>query len=398
LGLILLLFAPGVLASSLGTVPHALLSRDLDFRRRLLPETISVGIAAVVALVAAFAKAEVYSLVIYQLLRVTLNTVIAWMVVRWRPTAKRPDRRTVKQILSYALPLTGAELILYARFNLDYAIGGVRLGTSALGVYTLAWNTADRPALLINSFFDKVGFATFARLRLQAENRARLVQMYLTATRLLMALTIPLFLGAALVREELVATVFGGKWQGMVEPLLPLFILQMLWVIFYPSSSMVLALGHSRVYAIVDALSLGLSLTAILVGTSNGITGLSWGMLVASGATSLTWGALACWYLRPGLGEVAEALKMPLLFTLTTLPATVLTHWLAGSLHLPAMVRFGAALLVAVLVFGAMARLCWPALKQDFHLLREKLPEEAEPALPDELDSAEEEAVVELKG
>ncbi len=61
LRLVLLLLAPSVLFTALGTVPHALLSRELDFRRKTLPETVSIGVGGTAALAAAALGAGGYA-------------------------------------------------------------------------------------------------------------------------------------------------------------------------------------------------------------------------------------------------------------------------------------------------------------------------------------------------
>ncbi len=392
---LLALLAPAVLAVALGSVPHALLSRELDFRRKMLPETISVGVGAVIAVGAALLGAGVYSLVIYPLCRVTVNTIVAWLVVAWRPTRRAPQWATMRRLLAFGLPASGGELALYARFNVDYAIAGRLLGSDALGVYSLAWSAADRPALFINSFFGNVGYATFARLKQQEQHFAQLRQIYLSATRLIATIALPLFLGATLVRQELVTVVFGSKWAGTIEPLLPLFILQALWVIFYPSVSLVLAFGQSRTYIAINSASLVLTIVAVLIGANYGILGVSWAMLGAVGLTSLVWGALAWRLLRPEPSALWETLKIPFLLAATTLLATALMQWLTAMLGLPGIVRLGAAILTAAFVFSFGAWRCWPTLRQDFNQLREKLPEEiiAAEAAPDLVLKATDEAI-----
>lgn len=395
---LLWLLAPGVLMAALGTVPIALLSRELDFRRRLLPETISVGIAAIVGLGAAIVGLGVYSLIIYSVLRVTVNTTVAWWIVWDRAEVlaikealasqgllnfmRRPSR-AVRMLLGFGVPAAGGELGLYTRFNIDYAIAGRQLGDDALGIYSYAWKTTDRPSRLINSFFDEVGYATFARL--QAE-RDRLTEVFLSATRLFMVIAIPIFLGALFVRTELVAVLFSKDWQGVAEPLLPLFILQGLWLVFHPSTVLLLALGHSRVYAWVNGVALVGTGVAVLIGSGNGVMGVAWAMLLSSGLTSLTWGVLAYYYLRPTLAQLWRAIQLPLLVAVTTLPAIGLTSWLTATAKLPTIVRLAAALLVALVVFGLVVWRVWPALRTDLARLREKLPTEPlidDPASPE---------------
>ncbi len=362
--------ATGVLATALGVVPHALLARELDFRRKLWPETAGVGAGAALALAGGWAGAGVYSLVIYFVAKAVINCLVAWLVVRWWPGRRRPNRTAMGAILAFGLPAGGGELALYARFNVDTALAGLRLGGDALGVYSLAWNTAERPALLLNALFGQVGYATFARLQYA---RPRLTSIYLSATRLLACAALPVFLGAAMIRQELVTVVFGTKWQAMVEPLLPLLALQALWVIFYPSVSLVLALGHSRVYALVNCASLLLTIAALLAGLAYGLNGVAWAMLVAVGLTSLVWCGLALAYLRPGRLAITGLAGLPLIFTAVTLLAVYASLLLTTSFGLNPFWRLAGSSAAALLAFLVVAGLAWPWLRQDIVHLKEKL-------------------------
>ena len=382
LRLLLLMLAPAVLATALGTVPHALLARELDFRRKTLPETVSIGCGGLAALGAALLGAGVYSLVLYTVIRTTLSSAVAWRVVGWRPPAgQRPDRTVMRRILGYGLPASGGDLALYARLNTDYAVTGRRLGTDALGVYTLAWNAAASPAAILSSAFGGVGFATFSRLQ---QDRPRLRAVYFSATRLIAALAFPLFASAVFIREELVEVAYGARWGGMVAPLLPLFLLQGVREVCRPGASLTLALGYSRLYALCGALMLPLTLTAVLIGSRSGITGVAWAMLAAVGGASLVWPAIAIALLRPSPVLLARTFGLPLLLALAAAPAVAGTNMLLTGMELPAALRLILSILAGLLTFLAVARLCWSALRRDLACLRVALPDHGalEPSPP----------------
>ena len=368
---IMLIMAVGVLATALAAVPVALLSRELNFRRKLLPDTISLAIGAAVAVVAAILGLGVYTLILYALTRAVSNAVIAWLVVSWRPQMRWAGWREIRPFLPFVVPTGGGELALQARFNMDFAIGGAQIGSSALGIYTLAWDSADKPAKIVNSFFDQVGFASFARIQ---KNLPRVRQLYFSATRLLASVTIPIFIGVLFLRQDIVTALLGAKWQGTVDPMLPLFLLQALWIIFHPAGELVLALGHGRLYALVNGVSLAGTIVAVIIGAGYGVNGLAWSMLFASGLTSLAWGILVLFFLKPSRAEVWQAATMPLAFTATVLPTIAIMDWLTNLAHLPAIVRLGTAILLAAVIFLIVGWRSLPSLKQDLARLHEKLP------------------------
>lgn len=375
LKLVLLLLAPGVLFAALGAVPHALLSRELDFKRKTLPETISIGVAGLTALASATLGSGVFSLVVYSVVRNALSCVVAWRVVRWRPARSWPRRATLRRILAFGLPASGGDLALYARLNSDYAITGRTLGADRLGVYTLAWSVGAGPAALITSFFGGVGYATFARLQ---HDRDRLRAVYLTATRLIASIALPLFLGAIFLRQELVDTIYGSRWRDMVGPLLPLLLLHAVREICRPGASLTLATGHNRLYAGCGAAMLPLTIVAVLLGSRNGIEGVSWAMLIAVGGASLVWPAIAVAILRPTAADLWRMVRIPLLLATASTPVVMLARTALAVAGLPTPLRLAAAILAGLIAFLLALCFCWRSLAGDVARLKESLPDENE--------------------
>lgn len=379
LRLILPLMAASVLFSALGTVPHALLSRELDFRRKTLPETISIGVGGLAALVAALLGAGLYSLVVYSLTRQGLSSIVAWAVIDWRPSFRRPDRATVRRILGFGLPASGGDLALYARLNADYAIAGRTLGADRLGVYTLAWSCAAGPAALITSFFGGVGYATFARLQ---RDRDRLRAIYLSATRLIACVALPLFLGAVMLRQELVDVLYGERWADMVGPLLPLFLLQCIREVCRPGAALTLATGHNRLYALCGIVALPLTIVAVLIGSRFGIVGVSWAVLIAVGASSLVWPSIAFVVLRPSAADLWHTARLPLLLTAASTPSVLVTDLLLARTPVPDAIRLLAAMLAGAAAFGLALYLCRTPFRADLARLNESLPEDEQEEHP----------------
>jgi O-antigen/teichoic acid export membrane protein len=373
LRLILPLMAPSILFTAIGTVPHALLSRELDFRRKTLPETVSIGTGGLVALFAALAGAGVYSLVIYALIRTFLSSAVAWWVIDWRPSLRWPDAVTMRRVLAFGLPASGGDLALYARLNADYAIVGRRLGADQLGVYSLAWTCAVGPAALITSFFGGVGYATFARLQ---RDRDRLRAIYLSATRLIASVAIPLFLGAVFLRYEIVVVLYGERWLGMVGPLLPLFLLQGLREVCRPGASLTLATGHNRLYAACGLIALPLTVIAVLAGSRYGIDGVAWAVLIAVGASSVVWPSIAFAVLHPSAAELWRTIRVPLMLTASSTPLVIVVRIALEATPAPTVLRLVAAILAGAVGFGVALYLLRGSFFADLARLKEPLPDD----------------------
>ena len=375
---VLLVMAPGVAASGLGAAPHALLFRDLDFRRKTIPMTASIALGGVAALAAAFAGLGVYSLVAMTLVQAVTSTVTAWWVCRLRPRWSLPDGPVLRRMASFTVTLGAGDLARYARLNTDYALTGRLLGTSALGVYSIAWATSVGPQLFIGAFTGQVGYALFARLQ---HDRERLRRVFLSALRLIAAAALPVSLGAIVVAPDLVPVALGEGWEAAVGPVMVLFVLQLVRTVSAPAAGLILALGHSRLYALVGAAGLPATVLAVLIGTRGGVTGVAWGVLVAVGAVSLVFLVLGLRLLRVSDRELAQAFALPLALTADAVPAVALARaLLLWRWEAPVPLRLAAAILAGLLAGLAVARRQWPSLRADFLRLRHALPADEEAA------------------
>jgi PST family polysaccharide transporter len=373
---IMIMLCPAVLAAGLGAVPNAILARELDFRRKMIPEVASAFIAVSLAIGLAFLGAGVFSLIVFVLAKPVSGSIIAWIVVGWRPRKRKPDWLIFKKLLNFALPASGGEALLYIRFNVDYLAIGNRLGAESLGLYNLAWNTSDRPAMFINSFFRDVGYASFSHLQLAREH---LLSLFLSATRLIATVTIPVYSVAIIIRSDLILGLLGERWTGTIELLLPLLLLQVLWVVSYPALSLILALGHSRLYAICNGLSLVVTITAVIIGSGIGISGVAWGMLIAVGSFSLLWLGLAAFFLRLSWQNIAYILVIPAVLCLTTVPAVFIIQQIAANFldntRIETLIRLGVVVGTGGIVLLLTIWACWKWIWQDIKRLKTKLPE-----------------------
>ncbi|MFN8556497.1 MAG: oligosaccharide flippase family protein [Dehalococcoidia bacterium] len=230
---LLLWLAPSVLIAALGATPHALLQRELDFRRKTLPETLAIGAGGMAALGAAFAGLGAYSLVALTMTAASVSTVTAWWVCRERPTPAPPGWPLLRRMARFTGSLGAADLALYLRLNTDYALTGRILGAAPLGIYTVAWATSAGPLLFITAFTGRVGFAVYARLQGEGE---RLREVFLSALRIVATAAVPVFLGAVVIAPDLVPVALGSRWEAAAGPVVPLFLLQMVRTVCGPGA------------------------------------------------------------------------------------------------------------------------------------------------------------------
>jgi O-antigen/teichoic acid export membrane protein len=263
---------------AVAAVTNELLRRRLAFARRILPDTVSSIVGAVVAIVLVTQGHGVMALVVGQVVQGVLTLLLTWMV--HPPVLPGWNLDDARGLLSYGGPYAGANLLELVQLNIDYLIVSRVLGGEALGQYSLAFRLAFMPYLMIVVVTTGAAFPYLCRQRGVDLGRAAVTVM--TATLTLVA---PICLGLALFADDLV--LLGDKWQ----PGVPV----VAWLALY---AVLLSVGQlvqtSLNAAGRPALSMGLRLchlvvlfATLLLLAGHGITAVAIGQVAAATFMSL---------------------------------------------------------------------------------------------------------------
>ncbi|MBI2844724.1 MAG: lipopolysaccharide biosynthesis protein [Armatimonadetes bacterium] len=204
-----------VVISSLATVPSILLERELEFRKRAIPE-FAMGISyAVVSVALALTGYGIWSLVVGHLASITVSTTVTWLVAGWRPVAAFHSE-SARRTLRFGKPLMAASVIVFAFFYVDQAAIGKWLGVTELGYYTLAFTICNLPATNITHVVSKVMYPAYARLN---DNIPEMRAAYLQTVNSIALLSFPIAVYLCFAAGDFVTGFFGQKWL----PAIPLF-------------------------------------------------------------------------------------------------------------------------------------------------------------------------------
>ena len=150
------------------------MTRAFQQRRRAVADLVALVPSSVVSIVLAAqghgAMSLAYGSLVGNLTATTLVLVLA--PARPLPGWRRNDAAA---LLRVGLPLAGTSLVLLATMNVDYVVVGRQLGTTALGLYLLAFNLSSWPSNLLSIAVRRVAIPGFARL---AGDRAELEQAF----------------------------------------------------------------------------------------------------------------------------------------------------------------------------------------------------------------------------
>ena len=254
----------------------SVMQRELEFSRQFACMTGRVVATALVAIPLAATGAGVWSLVGGQIAGAAVYTA---MLVGLSPYRVMPgfDTGAARALLGsgWGFMLQGG--LSFVEQNADYAVIGTKVGSAALGLYSMAYRIGEIPYNFIVEPVSQATFPGFARLRHRSEEVTR---PFLTTLRVTTACAFPLGLIASGAAEPLVQAILGAKWTGMIGLLQILGLWGSVRIIQGTTGWFVNSLGFSALvgtsYAAVVAVSIPL---LILAAEHSGTKGVAWVMV-----------------------------------------------------------------------------------------------------------------------
>jgi O-antigen/teichoic acid export membrane protein len=222
-------------------VPAALLQRDFRFGLLARIETAQALTAAAITLTAASLGFGYWSLVFST---VGGSLVLTALVCTFQSLpASWPRLATLRQELTFTRRQMTGNLAWYAYSNADFVVAGRLLGTTELGIYTLAWTLARMVPERVASIVIRVTPAIFSAVRHDL-NGLRI--WVLGITEGLALITFPALIGLAITCDDVVLVALGEKWRPAVLPLRLLLVFGILDVINQVMTRALTALGDVR--------------------------------------------------------------------------------------------------------------------------------------------------------
>jgi len=188
-------------------VPSALLSRKMQFRQMALRTLISSVVSLFACLVVLWMGFGLWALVMSQLIGSLVVCAVSWLSVRWRPMLGI-DRQALRDLSRFGGFASGSRLI--TTINVDQLLIGALLGSTALGLFSFARRIFQMLNDVLTGALAAVSYPLLSSMQAEPEN---LRETYLATTFLSSVLAFPIFIGFALVANQVVPLMFGAQWQ-----------------------------------------------------------------------------------------------------------------------------------------------------------------------------------------
>lgn len=228
----------------LGQQFKVLLQKDLEFKIVGIIEIISSVLSLLVAIVLAYegfgALAIIYSFVCTYILMTIGYLIIGLPKYGMTFTFKFGE---IKPYISFALYQMGERNINNLAANIDIFTLGKVLGMDDLGVYNLAKQLVSRPMQIINPIFTKVSFPYMSKIQ---ESLEKVKRVYIKKIEVISWLNFSIYIGIAVLGEDIVALIFGDRWDSTGKIIKYLAIAYGIRSVINPVGSLLLALGKVK--------------------------------------------------------------------------------------------------------------------------------------------------------
>lgn len=212
---VLRVLALTIVINSFSRVPYTLLAKELDFRKKVLPEVASSVVGNLAALLLAWIGWQVWALVAGELISALLVTILVYLFSTWRPKFQFV-RPLFGELFGYGKHIAVSQILIFGITNIDDMFVGRMLGKAALGQYGLAYKISNTPATTITRLVNRVTFPAFSILQASQE---RMRNAFFRQVRFVGALAMPIGVATVIFAHDFVYAVLNEKWAPAIVPM-----------------------------------------------------------------------------------------------------------------------------------------------------------------------------------
>ena len=364
------LMIPACFLNSVNTVPLAMISRRLQFRRLSIIDFTITVVSAVTAIALASDGMNGAAMVI----GTTVGSLAGIILICiWAPPCLPNFRMgAARDLLRFGVPAASAAASVVCFQNCDYLLIGARLGARQTGFYFRAYTVSVQYQGKVSQVLTSVGFPVLAR----ASSAEEIDELRQRMVRTITLLLLPLLVILAIVAPRFVTWFYGPAWGPAIFPVQILTIGGAAMLIATVVGVVLLATGRPRVVMWCGWGHFAVYATLVFALTKIGIGA------VAIGAAVVHTGFLIICYLLLARGSLREAMRT---FSKDLLPAAASCVGLAAvaipfsvalsSLHVATLPYLAAVSLTGGVGYLVTLRVCFPeALRGILALANRLLP------------------------
>lgn len=231
-----------ILISGVKNIQYAYVSREMIFRKFFFATLFGTIVSAIVGLVMAVAGFGVWALVAQPLVNYSIDTIVLWITVQWRPKLIFSWTR-LKGLLSYGWKLLIAKLVNTTYMKIRDLLIGKIYSTSDLAFF----NKGDTfPAVIVPNITASVDAVMFPAMAKEQDNKIRIRELVKKSIQTSSYLVFPMMAGLIACANPLIRLLLTEKWLPCVPFLYMFCIVYAFWPFSIANLNAIKSLGYSE--------------------------------------------------------------------------------------------------------------------------------------------------------
>lgn len=265
-----------LIINSVGFVQRVRLRKQLVFRKLAIIDLASSIIAVVIAVISAYNGLGVWSLVIYQLVLSMNQTIGLWLGHYWAPSWVF-NVSTFRSLFGFGGFLLVSDLLNTLCDNIQGLIIGKQFSPAIMGYYSQAKKLEEIPTTSLSSIVSQVSFPVFSTIKDDISSLLVAHKKCIYATNFI---NIPLMSLLIVLAKPLIILLFTEKWLPSVPYFQILCVAGLANCLQSINYQLYVAMGYSKSMFKWNLVKRGVGLALILLGSTIGVEGILWGMVI----------------------------------------------------------------------------------------------------------------------
>lgn len=272
-----------LIISGVKNVQQAYVSRTMQFKLFFYATLCGTIGAAVLGIWMAVSGFGIWALIAQSLFNSTVDTIILWCTVKWRPK-KMFSWDRLKVLFSFGWKLLASSLLDTGYNRLREMVIG-KLYTPANLAFYEKGNAF--PAVVVNNINSSINSVLFPAMSSEQDNKERIRNFTRRAIKVSSYIMWPMMMGLSACGETIVTILLTEKWLPCV-PFLRIFCIT---YAFYPvhtaNLNAIKAMGRSDIFLKLEILKKGIGLGLLLLTMRHGVMAMAYSLLISSLASQI---------------------------------------------------------------------------------------------------------------
>lgn len=262
-----------VIIGAINSVQQAYVQKTMQFKRFFFATLGGTLVSAVVGICMAFKGFGIWALVAQQLTNQTIDTIILWLSVKWRPILAFSVAR-MKQLFSYGWKILATSLINNIYFNIFTLVIGKVFSSSDLGYYNRGEQFPKVIETNIDSAVEGVLFPVMSEVQDDKVRLKSMVRRFISSSTFAV---FPIMAGLAAIARPFVIILLTDKWLPAVAFIQFNCFIKAFMPIFKANLQAINAVGRSDIFLKLEIIKRTIGILILIVTLPFGLYAMMFG-------------------------------------------------------------------------------------------------------------------------